>query len=110
MIKYKCEFTPVDVLRVLECLEDNIQILQRKKPHELSEVIVYRLFILISLEKKFRSKSRLMHPDERFKFSFELNQVLALKNILINRLSTPGLSDIFMKLDKYIHPAIQLEI
>jgi len=110
MRKFKCTFTPGDILRILQVIQDHIQILQYKQPHELSETMVYRLYNLVALEKKFKNRSTFMHPTDTFKMSFDLKDVLTLKFVLLDKMRTSGLSDIFIKLDRYIHPAIQLEM
>ncbi len=100
----------MDVLRIISIMNDSIELLQGKEPHELNETSVYRLYALIALQKRFKNKSLFMHPSDVFKMSFDLRDVLTLKYCLMEKIRTPGLSDIFIKLDRYVHPAIQLEL
>jgi hypothetical protein len=110
MKKFKCILYYHDMDKIQSIIQERIHELQSKKYYELSEIVVYRLFALLGVEKRINSKMRFLDPRTPVKMSFDLKEALILKFCLLDRLTTPGLSKIFMQLDSTIHPAIHLEL
>ena len=110
MTKYKCIFYCADLIMIVDIMNERIREIQSKESHEMSEVLVYRLYNCMALSKRLNNKIGFNPPTEALKLSFILPEVLTLKNCLMDRIKTPGLSQIFMQLDSKIHPAIQLEL
>ena len=110
MDKLKCTFYYVDVTRIITILEENIKDIKAKNVRERSEILIHRQYVMIALVNRFRKKSYSMTPQDHANMIFDLREVLTLKYALFEKIITPGLRLVFDRVDKYVHPAIQLEL
>lgn len=109
--KTKCKFHAIDLVMLSKLMLQYIESTESKPIHELSEVVVYRLYGSYNLYKRIKNKVLFLKAHEKVTLSFLLPEIILLKTLLQGNLSAaPGLSVIYMQLDAVVHPAIQLEI
>ncbi len=104
-LKRKFKLTLTDLTDLDATLFNSVIDINDTLTHQKTEINMYRLHFVINLRNKIHNKVN-RHDGKKSTLSFSQVEILALRYCLLQRRKTPGMNELFIKLDATIHPTM----